>query len=420
MLIEFSVENFRSIREEQRFSMVATAASDHEATHVAGNVAPGVDRVLRSAVIYGANAAGKSNVLLALDVMSDVVTESAGDEQGKVLEQLVPYCLDNDKCHQPTKFEAVFVEDGVKYQYGFIANARQIIEEWLYSFPEKRSQEWFYRTTDADGKVSSKFGAYLKGRKSVWGDATRPNALLLSTAVHLNADMLQPVYRFFRSKLRVVMSGELNHNFSTTQLSDPEFSSQIVKFLAAADTGVQGIEAREGKSPNKTQVEIFNTIQDSELKEQLIKQASTEISVRHIRDDGSDVWIDLDDESKGTKKLFSFAGPILDTLKNGFVLAVDELNNSLHPLIVREIVKAFHEPTVNTGNAQLIFVTHASSMLDLELFRRDQIWFVEKDSSSGSRLYPLTDFSPRKDVSLERGYLRGRYGAIPFLSQAIL
>lgn len=419
MLIEFSVENFRSIRDEQRISLLATADKEHDKTHISVSPAPGVDRLLKSAVIYGANAAGKSNLLLALDLMSDIVTKSAGDEAGEVLRLVQPYCF-GEHARLPTKLEAVFIAEGVKYQYGFLVDSSRVVEEWLYAFPEKRSQEWFYRK---GGSVESesewKLGQSLKGQRALWRDSTRTNALFLSTAVRLNADQLGPVYRFFRTQLRVVLSGELTSSFSTKKLSDPAFRDRLTKFLSSADTGVSGLTTRE-RPPSEDQLKVMEQLPPGETRDRFMQEVATEVAVRHLGANGEEVWLGMDFESRGTRKLFNFAGPVLDTLENGYTLVVDELNNSLHPLVVRKIVEAFHDEVVNTGGAQLVFATHASSMLDLNLFRRDQIWFVEKDVTGGTKIYPLTDFSPRKDSSLEKGYLLGKYGAVPFISQGIL
>ena len=133
--------------------------------------------------------------------------------------------------------------------------------------------------------------------------------------------------------------------------------------------------------------------------------------------DGREVLLSINDESGGTQQLFSLAGPLLDVLRRGLVLVIDELDTSLHPLLMRKLVQMFHDPAINSNNAQLIFSTHDTTILDSEIFRRDQIWFVEKDRTLQTRLYPLTDFSPRKDENFGRGYLQGRYGALAFIGE---
>lgn len=409
MLVEFAVSNFRSIRDRQALSFVATVAAEHESSHVFDAGAPGVDRLLRSAVIYGANAAGKSNLLRALDAMQDIVI--LGNQLGDPL-PVTPFVLD-DNSSLPTSFEVVFVMQGVKYQYGFECNKCEILEEWLFAFPEKRAQRWFHRKkTDED--VEWEFGASLKGKKKDWADATRPNALFLATAVQLNAEALKPVFAWFRSKLRVVVgNGLISADYSIDLLD--KHSEKIVRLLKNADSGIGGLEIFQ-KSPGDLFTEIAEKALPDEVKGKILESASRAVRARHIGANGREVWLDMEDESEGTKKLFACAGPFLDVLENGRVLVIDELNNSLHPIMVKWIIDTFNGVSTNQQNAQLLFATHATSVLSLEIFRRDQIWFAEKDSAGATTIYPLTDFSPRKEASLAKGYLQGRYGAVPFLT----
>ena len=153
-----------------------------------------------------------------------------------------------------------------------------------------------------------------------------------------------------------------------------------------------------------------------EMLERFKDETFFNVKTAHILDNGKEVLFDLADESDGTQKIFALSGPWLDTLENGYVLVIDELHDNLHPLIVRFLIRLFHNLETNPRNAQLVFTTHDTSILSQEVFRRDQIWFCDKDESQATQLYPLTDFSPRKGVeSLERGYLSGRYGALPYL-----
>ena len=418
MLVEFSVRNFRSLKDEQRLSMVATPIDDHETTHVFDSGVPGVDRLLRCAVLYGANAAGKSNLLKALDLVSDLVVLSAKESQRGEPIKVSPFGAKNQS--EASTFEVVFVQDGVKYQFGFTANRNRIIEEWLYAFPEKRAQKWYYRKGTADSDVSDyEFGPSLRGPKQQWRSATRSNSLFLSTAVQLNAEQLVPVFEWFNEKLRVVLGkGDLSSNFSTGLVSMPERKKQLVSLLSNADIAIDDIEVIERPADEQFESLVKKVFPEGH-QEAVLKEHRTAVRLKH-KSGGGDFWLEMDDESQGTQKLFAYAGPILDVLEKGYVLVVDEMNNSLHPLLVRRIVEAFNDPKVNRKNAQLIFASHGISILSTECFRRDQIWFVEKDSSAATHVYPLVDFSPRKDAVLSKGYLQGRFGAIPFLSQGLI
>lgn len=416
MLVEFSVTNFRSIRERQALSMVASTLKDKD-SNVFESAAPGVDRLLRTAVIYGANAAGKSNFLRALDVMQDIVLLSARESQSGEELPVVPFRLGGSD-QEPTTFEIVFVVNSVKYEYGFSCTSRIITEEWLNAYPEKRTQRWFARsyrpeTEDYDWN----FGPQLKGAKKAWAAATRKNALFLSAAVQLNAEQLEPIFQWFRNKLRpVVGTGEIGDKFSTDLLAHADSRGGVVALLANADSGIVDLDVVES-SLDENVVDMLNKIVPENLRESVLSTSRKKVRAMHRNAElGSPVWFDMSDESQGTRKMFAFAGPFLDVLAHGLVLVVDELNNSLHPMLVRSIVETFNNPRTNRLGAQLIFATHATSILSTEIFRRDQIWFAEKRSDMSTCLYSLLDFNPRKSESLSKGYLQGRYGAIPFLS----
>ncbi len=422
MLVEFSATNFRSIRRKQSLSMVASPDREHESSNVVLDVAPGVDRLLRCAVIYGANAAGKSNLLLALDLVRSMVVGSAGDSSKSIRNEIKPFRLDHS-VHEPSVFEVVFVAEGVKYQYGFSANTHKVFEEWLYAFPEKRAQLWFHRTSDSLSPESQwKFGSSLKGPKQVWSNSTKDGALLLSVAGQLKSEQLQPVYDWFDDYLRILMSGEVAPSFTRRQLAAEKVREKIIGFIKSCDISFDDIALRE-RPIDKERLEQFSKflpddVRDSAMTE-LIELESSEVVIARKNEDGEPVWFGYDEESRGTQKLFDYAGPLLDTLDNGYVMVVDEMNNSMHPLIAREIIRLVNNQKSNRSDAQLIVVTHSTSMLDLDLLRRDQIWFAEKNAGA-TEVYPLTDFRPRKDASLAKGYLQGRYGAIPYIAGAVL
>ncbi|UXI67948.1 AAA family ATPase [Tahibacter amnicola] len=245
MLIEFSVTNYRSIRDEQKLSLVATALDDHAEKHVVGSGAPGGVRLLRSAVIYGANAAGKSNLILAMGCMARIVRSSARKSQTGEPLPVVPFRLDASADGQTT-FEIVFVADRVRYQYGFAATSSRVVEEWLSAFPEKCSQRWFHREYSAKTQnYTWTFGPQLKGQKQVWRAATRDNALFLSTA-QLNAEQLRGVYEWFDSTLLVLPRLDAFPDLSTRNLLESGgMRAQIAALLRNADTGIRDVESVE-------------------------------------------------------------------------------------------------------------------------------------------------------------------------------
>jgi len=419
MLVEFRVKNYRSLRDEQVLSLVASTDKTLRDTHTLATGLKAAPALLRSAVVYGANASGKSNLIKALQFMRGVVLESATVIQpGQTFDRLQPFRLDANSVGQPTEFEVTFILDGVRCQYGFAMTAQRIVGEHLLVYKAFKPQRWFDRRFDAEtGKDVYDFGAGLKGPKSVWEGATRPNALFLSMAVQLNSEVLRPVFDWFAHRLVIINEiSPLAPQVSVQMLQQVEQRSAIRDFLKAADISIADIDVVARKGPGQV-VQIDMISGKTEVRNEEIEQS--ELKFHHVTEQGKAVF-DLADESSGTRNLLFLAGPMLDILGKGLTLVVDELDTSLHTHLVQALVRLFHCLEVNTGGAQLIFTTHDTSLLDAYgLFRRDQVWFVEKKKDQSSELYGLTDFSPRKNEALERGYLQGRYGAVPIISGQI-
>jgi len=289
------------------------------------------------------------------------------------------------------------------------------VSEHLLVYKTFKPQRWFERRFDeATGRDIYEFSASLKGKKEMWGSATRPNALFLSTAVQLNSEALRPVFDWFASRLVIFNeASRLGPQFTVQMLKQNEGRKRICDFLTAADISISDIEVITRKVP--TQAVHFDML-TGKVETRTEEAEEFQLFFSHVTDKGKAV-LTLADESGGTRNLLFLLGPVLDILHKGLTLVVDELDTSLHTHLVRALVRMFHRPDVNTGGAQLIFTTHDTSLLDAYgLFRRDQIWFVEKQADQSSTLYSLLDYSPRKNEALERGYLQGRYGAIPILS----
>ncbi len=418
MLVEFRVKNFRSLRDEQVLSLVASKDKTLEDTHTLSTGLKAVPGLLRSAVVYGANAGGKSNLIKALQYMRGVVLESATVIQPGQSFAVQPFRLDELSASQPTEFEATFILDGVRYQYGFAMTPQRIVSEHLLVYKAFKPQRWFERHFDAEsGKDVYEFGPGLKGAKNLWEGATRPNALFLSMAVQLNSEAMRPVFDWFSTGLVIFNEqAQLSPQMSIQMLKQADGRKQICGFLTAADISIADIEVVTRKVPGQA-VHFDLVAGKTEVRSEEVEEHQLRFS--HVTEQGRAVF-DLMDESSGTRNLLFLTGPVLDILKKGLTLVIDELDTSLHTLLVRELVRLFHRPEVNTGGAQLIFTTHDTSLLDaLDLFRRDQVWFVEKDKDQASTLVALAEFSPRKNEALERGYLMGRYGGVPFLNHTL-
>lgn len=418
MLLEFSVSNYRSIRDECVFSMVAAKDKKHADTHLIDTGIKAIPKLLRSAVIYGANASGKSTLINAVTFARNVVADSATSMQLGQPFNTQSFKLDEKTINEPSKFEFTYIDDGVRYQYGFALNSKQITEEWLLVYRSSKPQQWFKRYySDKLQKDVYEFSSHLSGSRKLWQEATRPNALFLSTAVQLNSEQLSPVFAWIVTKLVPLSAGmSLHPDVTTLMLQHPDSKKEVQEFLASADMSIADIEVISQKRVIQTikfDLGTGNQNTSSEERDALSPM------FKHVTENGSAVF-ELHEESLGTQRLYSFAGPVLDILKNGKILIVDELDGSLHTLLVRHLINLFNNPQINQHGAQLIFTTHDTALLDSELLRRDQIWFVEKNNEQATTLYPLTDFSPRKNEALERGYLMGRYGALPFFRDYVI
>ncbi len=415
MLLEFRIRNYRSIRDEMVVSFVASKEKKLTETHLASTGITSIPHVLCSAVVYGPNASGKSTLLFALHYMRSVVAESATVMQPGQPFIVQPFRLDMEYAKQPSEFEITFLLDGVRHQYGFSLTPERIVDEWLLVYRTAKPQQWFRRNFNEETQSSDyDFSTHLTGPRKLWQESTRPNALFLSTAAQLNSELLGPVFRWLVEQPVYFPAGLLPMPDLTTQMLQTGMGRLAVReFLAAADISISDVVSvsRPGFLQNimfgPDGAKFFR-----EEREMLMPQFV------HNTEHGSATF-ELHEESQGTQRLYALIAPVLDVLKHGRLLIVDELDSSLHPLLVRRLVRMFHNTELNPLGAQLLFSTHDTSLLDRTLFRRDQIWFTEKDRDQATRLYPLSDFSPRETEVWEKGYLIGRYGAVPFFDEPV-
>ncbi|MGO9740894.1 MAG: AAA family ATPase [Roseiarcus sp.] len=415
MLLEFRVRNFRSFRQETVLSMVASTDRELLEQNTSLTHLKVIARAVRSAVIYGPNASGKTNVLTALGFLTNLVATSAALQPGHPL-PYQPFRLDAATPSQPTMFEATILLNGARYQYGFEFDATRVTAEWLLVYAKQKPQKWFDRTI-ADDRDQFEFGSHLVGRKSLWQEATRPNALFLSTAALLNSEQLRPLYDWLTQSLVVLFDGgHIPFDRSTVALQTTDMREAITALISVADVGISSIRAAQEKGLVQN-VQFDLTTGKSDHRAEV-----RDILVPMFRHSVGEVSAELGygDESLGTQKLFALAGPLIDILDRGRTLVIDELDRSLHPLITQQIIRAFHDPDLNSNGAQLIFSTHDTSLLSAHLLRRDQVWITEKGEDQASVLFPLTTFSIRKGEALEKGYLSGRYGGLPILGPSLI
>ena len=424
MLIEFRVANYRSFSEEQTLSLVAS-----KDTELSDNcVDQGKLRLLKAVGIYGPNASGKSNLIKALSTMRDII-----EKPGKPGERLpvTPFKLHDKYRDEPSSFEVTFIHEGSRYQYGFTATTERIHDEWLYAYPQGRSrdiaQTWFERTFNRKTQETEwKFGSYLKGEREKLKDRTMNNVLFLSAGAQWNNKQLTTVYKWFSERFLVVLPSEQSAVTTLDMLMRAEKEEKREKpfrifldyIMRCADFGIHGmnIKRQEIDSGNAP---FWEDIPD-EMRESILNDLKGKVSVEvefihHAEPSGKDVHFSNIEESNGTRRFFELVGPWVLACAEGRPLLVDELEASLHPHLVHQLLRLFQNPENLGAEAQLIFTTHDTTLLDPELFRRDQIWFTEKDKGGSTRLYSMLDYKPRKGEAMQKGYLSGRYGAIPII-----
>jgi uncharacterized protein len=433
MLIEFRLKNYKSFKDEAALSLIASSDKTHHENLLSCPDDTSL-RILNSAVIYGANASGKSSLFEAFEFAKELVRISAKNSPGDII-NVRPFVLDEKSKSEASKFEFVFIQQNVRYQYGFSVTRKAVQEEWLITYPKGRPRKLFERKLEKENNkktkthrtYSYKFSAFLKGEKDKLIELTHPSALFLSVGATFNNPQLVKVFKWFEEMTDYVGSGDLVEPQVFKYLAENSaLTSNIEKLVKFADLGIEDYALTESdisktelpeNAPDsmKKLIEALQlVIEESEKTSSLINKKMYRARMVHRAGDKL-IPLPWDDESDGTRRLFGMSAPIFDAINGGKVIFIDEIDRSLHPLLVKELVMLFQNKKFNPKNAQLVFNTHDTSLLGTGAFRRDQIWFLEKDQNANSHLYSLLEFSPRKDEALEKGYLQGRYGAVPFL-----
>lgn len=395
MIIEFCVRNYLSIMDELKISFMATTLKESDS--IESNVIPIKETglsILRSGVIYGANASGKSNVLKAYDFFTKFIINSFKQSQAGEPIDVENFRLNTKSIKEPTSMECTFIVDEYIYRYGFELTNKFITEEWLYQRLNKKHSkeiEIFYRER-------SKVDVHAKAdviKELVNKNMIRENALILSTAAQFNEARAVSILHWINDNIILFGSEEDKlWNQAIRHLDDEVMRKRIVSFAQYADLGIDNII----KSDNH----IVSSHKQFDGDGQVIQEVAFPFSKN---------------ESEGTIKYFSLSYPIIDVLDKGKRLIIDELDSKLHPLLIRKIISLFNSEATNPKGAQLLFTTHDTFLLNAGLFRRDQIWFTQKDSMGATEAYSLAEYKVRRNSQFERDYLQGRYGATPIIGE---
>lgn len=415
MLIEFNISNYRSFSGCSTLCMEAASDDSLAETNI---IESGKYRLLRSAVVYGANASGKSNLVRAMQFMKHIVLNSSRETQANERIDVDPFLLSMECEEQPSRFEIEFVSNDIQYRYGFEVDQTLVHSEWLFSRATVREARLFTREK---GKISINENRFKEGKGLE--ERTRPNALFISVCAQFNGEISQIILAWFQNfKILHGFAPSMLYSSTVEKIKNPVSQRQVLNLTQVADPGIIGFDLTEKKlTPDDLPEDM-----PEEVKSRILKDSAMVVSLKtkhqqfdKNKEQTKTVSLDFGEAaSDGTQKLASLSGPLLDILETGQVFIVDELDARLHPLLTKLVVSLFNSPA-NKSNAQLIFTTHDTTLLTSELFRRDQIWFTEKDRLGATDLYSLAEIKGiRKEASFARDYIMGKYGAIPFIGDA--
>ena len=415
MLIQFSVENFMSFKNKA----VLSFSAGNESLLPKNEFKVENERLLKSIALYGANAAGKSSFYKALTASIIMIRTSQKKQIGEKIFELIPYKFDEKSIKSPSKFEFIFINNGIKYIYGFSATMDRIIDEYLYKYTSAKPSLIFKRENTSEYKFPKKDEKILKELQ----EKTIENKLFLSTATSWNYEETKNAFLWFAEKIDTYKHG-FNIVNTDKLKNDPDGTLKrfVLNVLKAADINISDYEIRSFPidiNSIMSNIPYGLAIQMQSEKGPIVG-VTDRIFTKHkiINENGEfkEYELDINEESDGTQVIFYFSSELRDSLIGGKTIIVDEIDSSLHPLLVEFIVKLFNSKEINKSNAQIMFITHDTNLLNLDTLRRDQIYMVEKDNDTGvSELYSLDEFSVRKKENIQKGYLQGRYGAIPDL-----
>lgn len=408
MLLQFNVTNVLSFKDEAILDMVANKDNSHEENLITYNKS----KVLPTVAIYGANASGKSNLFKALTAAILFVRTSSNMQINSRI-NIVPFLLDRDSKNEKRRFDFVFIHNGIKYEYGFVADEFKVYEEYLYEYTSAKASMIFERYDVNKYNYTSTMAKVLKP----YEEKNTDNKLFLATATAWNCKETLNAFLWFaegidtytHDSIEAVMVEELDGD---DQDKIKEFAMDLLK---QADFNISDYDfSVKAGDVSKMQLPPGITLDDNAVFGG-IKEWKLDM-YHEVEINGEVVKYPLPfiNESNGTKTFFAYSPFIYKALKKGKTVVIDEIDNGLHPMLVKYIVDIFNDSTINKNGAQLIFNTHDTTLLDLEVLRRDQIYFVEKDNNTGkSELYSLSEFSARKTEKVQKGYMQGRYGAVP-------
>jgi AAA15 family ATPase/GTPase len=425
LLLRFGVGNFRSISGYQEFSMISDSAIKDRVDTLYDIETPSVrEPLLAVAVIYGANASGKSNLLKGFEYMRRQIIYSHNDLSHQRGNERQPFRLDQTQANEPTKCDVDFVWNNTRYHYGFEAADEVFVGEWLFDFPSGRRRMLFERSGPLSNDVA--FGSSTRSNVHDLAKFMRPDSLLVSVASQNNFADFFPVVPWARSVI-AEMAGAMplrgfsfrNQRYSRIMRTEA-IDQRITDFLKIINTGISSFAVVEEKSerfytsPQRQLPLKIDVSEDIDVSKERIYETTKRLYALHRSKTGEPVHFDMNEESSGTQRIFLLLDLIFTSLDRGTLLVVDEMDSSLHTLVGEKVLGLYMNKKTNPRGAQLLVTTHDTNLMGHDALRRDQIWFTEKDEYGATHVFPLTDFKARRGQNVEKGYLEGRFGAIPY------
>ena len=430
MIVEFSIENYRSIKEKQTFSMVAEATKYKRDTNTA-NIPIGKDdniQLLKSAVIYGANASGKSSFLRAFGTFKTLIISAGRLPEGNANKLYTPFLFDVDSQQKDTSFECVFIFKNIKHQYAISYNGYRITKEELNYYPRNVKKKLFTRIINEKDELADDIRV-AKDVKEIdlklfpeHFKVFKNQVILSKFGSDIPDKFFNDIHRYFLISWRVwtnnnsqgieLLSDAFISSFGTSDLSD-DFFKKLESLIKAVDVKIDGLEVKEeAENSSADNEKHFRTL--TQKNEQPKKQLFGRHSVYKNNEVLYTHHLPFKEESAGTNVLFALGAYIILVIENGGTIVFDELDNSLHPKVARFLISLFNNTTINKRNAQIIFSTHEAHLLDRDMFRSDQIWFADKNREGETEIYSAQDFKEiREDIPFDKWYLAGKFGALP-------
>ena len=417
MLIGFKFANFRSFLTEQTFSFLTSSDPMHESTHLMQTGMRAVPRVSKAAIVFGPNASGKTNLLIALATFRDLMLYSADYSSSQLRERYTPFRF-GGAASRPTEFEIDLWLDHVRYRYSMAYDAERVLAERLLVYRTGKSQRWFDRRFDPASQQAewAPFSPNFHGPREMWRKSTRPTALFMTTAARLKSAQLAPLLNWVEHCMEILLPADIaDLSRFAVRIQDVNFKARVLEVLRATDIQVADIRIARQEIPPASRPAPAQAASRSLAGSSKQIAMRSSIEVRYARPGSAPVWLDSVFEAAGTHRLMGLMVPFLEAIEHGKLLLIDEFDTSLHPLVARFLVQLINDPAVSNHGAQLLLTSHNTTLMDLDFLRRDEIWLVRLNENQTSSLSPLLRSSPRKHELIAKNYLKGRYGAVPII-----